>query len=316
MAHHDSPQSPQEQPAPQEQSAPQPPHADPTVPQAPVAAHYGEYDDARQVRDEPAPGWGAPQEQTPQYPGWGAPQQGGPEQLYAQPAPGWGAAPPRGPQSAAARWRGLSSTQKGLAAAAAAVVIAGGAGAAVWAANSTTSSTDGSTANGIGGAAGQGPGGFGGQNGMGSQSGTGSQGGTGSRGGAGAQGFQGQSGARGLGSAGGLGAGMLGQVLHGEFVVVQGTTNVTMVEQSGTVTGVSGQSVTVKSSDGYQQTYAISSSTQVAARGMRGQGGSGTGSSSTATLAQGQTVSVAALKDGLAAQTVMILGTGSTGTSN
>ncbi|MDP9882722.1 hypothetical protein J2W21_000201 [Sinomonas atrocyanea] len=251
-----------------------------------------------------------PQEPTQQYPGWGAPQQGQPgqgwgappEQLYAQPGPGWGAAPGKGPHPAAARWRGLTSTQKGVAAAAAAVVIAGGAGAAVWAANSSSSSADGSAANGFGGAA-AGQGGFG------------PQGGTGAQGGQNAQGFQ--NGTRGFGGAGGMGIGTLGQMLHGEFVVVQDNANVTMVEQTGTVTAVSGQSVTVKSSDGFQQTYALSSSTQIAARGMRGRGTSGSGTSTTESLAEGESVNVMALKDGLAAQTVMILGTGTgTGTSS
>ncbi|MGT2463212.1 hypothetical protein [Sinomonas atrocyanea] len=342
MAHNDAPRSDEYHPA------------EPTVPQETVAPPYGEHDgeygghdDARQPGAQPAPGWGAPQEptqqypgwgapqETQQYPGWGAPQQGAPqqgapqqgaaqqgaaqqgqpaggwgappEQLYAQSAPGWGAAPRKDPHSAGARWRALTSTQKGVAAAAAAVVIAGGAGAAVWAANSSSTSTAGSAANGLGGAAGQG--------GFGRQGGSGQQGGTGTQGGRNAQGFQG--GTRGIGGAGGVGIGMLGQMLHGEFVVVQDNANVTMVEQTGTVTAASGQSVTVKSSDGFQQTYTLSSSTQVAARGTRGQGASGGGSSTTATLAQGDTVNVVALKDGLAAKTVMILGTGTgSGTSN
>jgi hypothetical protein len=310
MAQNDSPRPDEHRPA------------EPTVPQETVASPYGEHggyrehDDASRPGAGPSAGWGAPQEQTQQYPGWGAPQTdpaqpteqtqqypgwvAPPEQLYAQPAPGWGAAGGKGPHAPAARWRGLTSTQKGVAAAAAAVVIAGGAGAAVWAANSSNASTDSSAANGFGGAAGQG--------GFGPQGGAGAQGGTGQQGGSAAQG-----GTRGFGGAGGVGIGMLGQMLHGEFVVVQGSTNVTMVEQAGTVTAASGQSVTVKSSDGFQQTYALSSSTQIAARGMRGRGASGSGASGTETLAEGETVSVMALKDGLAAQTVMILGTG-TGT--
>jgi hypothetical protein len=270
MAHNDAPRPDDHRPA------------EPTGPQEPMQQQY--------------PGWGAPQQGQPGQ-GWGAP----PEQLYAQPGPGWGAAPGNGPHPAAARWRGLTSTQKGVAAAAAAVVIAGGAGAAVWAANSSSSSADSSAANGFGAAAGQG--------------GFGPQGGTGAQGGQNAQGFQ--NGTRGFGGAGGMGIGMLGQMLHGEFVVVQDNANVTMVEQTGTVTAVSGQSVTVKSSDGFQQSYALSSSTQIAARGMRGRGTSGSGTSTTESLAEGESVNVMALKDGLAAQTVMILGTGSgTGTSS
>lgn len=262
---------------------------------------------------QPPVEWGSPQQGQPEYgqgsqpaQGWGAPQQGqtgpspygqpaqgwgGAERLYPQQSAGWGSQPASGSRSVGSRWRGLTTPQKGLAAAAAAVVIAGGAGAAVWAA--TSSST---VANGLG-AGGQGAGG---QGGPGGQSGTQNGHGLGA-----------QDGARGGFGAAGLGTGLLGQVLHGEFVVVQNNTNVTMVEQVGTVTAASAQSVTVKSTDGFQQSYALSSSTQIGARAARGQGTSGSGSqsSTTTSLAQGQTVMVIALKDGLAAQTIAITGT-------
>lgn len=254
------------------------------------APQPGLYDAAWQQGGQPAPGWGAPQQDRQQpAQGWGAP-----ERVYPQQAGGWGAPAPSAQRSAGARWRGLSTTQKGLAAGAAALVIAGGAGAAVWAATSANAGTNGN-ALGAQGGLGQGPGGQTGQNGAqnGAQNG---------------QGF-GAGGGRNLG-AGGLGVGMLGQVLHGEFVVVQDNATVTMLEQTGSVTAVSGQSVTVKSTDGFTQTYAISSSTQIGSRGTRGQSGTGSsGTGSSTSLAQGQTVTVAALKDGLAAQTILITGT-------
>ncbi|GAB3271254.1 hypothetical protein GCM10027449_06880 [Sinomonas notoginsengisoli] len=163
----------------------------------------------------------------------------------------------------------------------------------MWAATSANAGTNGN-ALGAQGGPGQGFGGQAGQNGT--QNG---------------QGFGAQGGARGQSfGAGGLGMGMLGEVLHGEFVVVRDNANVAMVAQTGSVTAVSGQSVTVKSADGFTQTYAMSSETQIGARGLRGQGNTGSsGTSSSTSLAQGQTVSVTALKDGLAAQMVLIAGT-------
>ena len=67
---------------------------------------------------------------------------------------------------------------------------------------------------------------------------------------------------RGLGSLLGAGAG-LGMVQHGDFTV-QGAngTSTAMTLQRGTVTAVSGTSVTVKSTDGFTATYAVDSSTR------------------------------------------------------
>lgn len=266
--------------------------------QGPVADGVATHDAAQAAGSQPAAGWGAPEQGQPAYGPSGQPAAGwgGPEQLYPQQGTGWGAQPASGSRSVGSRWRGSTATQKGLAAAAAAVVIAAGAGAAVWAATSSSADANGLAAGGQG---------FGGQG--------AAQGGPGGQAGAqNGQGLGGQDGsARGGFGAAGLGMGLLGQVLHGEFVVVQNNTNVTMVEQTGTVTAVSGQSVTVKSTDGFEQSYAISSSTQIGARAARGQAGSGSGSqsSTTTSLAQGQTVMVIALKDGLAAQTIAITGT-------
>ncbi|WP_430297054.1 hypothetical protein [Sinomonas sp. B1-1] len=210
--------------------------------------------------------------------GWGAPapQQG-------QPAAGWGAAPPQGPGR-----RGMSRTQKGAAAAGIAVVLAAGAGAAVYAATGSTSGA-GTAQGGVG------------QPGANGQPGTGGQSRFGQDGGA-------QDGVApdGFGPAG-MGAGTMGQVLHGEYVVLRDSQNVTMVMQTGTITAVSSGSVTVKSTDGFQQTYALTAQTEylsrTAGRSQRGsQSGSSSGSSSS--LAIGQTVSITALKDGLSALTV------------
>jgi hypothetical protein len=180
----------------------------------------------------------------------------------------------------------MSRTQKGLAAAGIAVVLAAGAGAAVYAATGT-------------GGAGTAPGG-GGQTGAGGQPGAGGQSGFGQDGRA-----AGGAAPDGFGPAG-MGAGTMGQVLHGEYVVLRDSENVTMVMQTGAITAVSSGSVTVKSTDGFQQTYALTSQTEylsrAAGRSQRGsQSGSSPGSSS---LATGQTVSITALKDGLSALTV------------
>ncbi|WP_413249900.1 hypothetical protein [Sinomonas flava] len=233
------------------------PSVEPTVP-------AGTHDAAWQQGAQPAAGWGAP-----------APQQG-------QPAAGWGAPAPHGPGR-----RGMSRTQKGLAAAGIAVVLAAGAGAAVYAATGSTSGAG--TAQGVG------------QPGAGGQPGTGGQSRFGQDGSA-------QDGVApdGFGPAG-MGAGTMGQVLHGEYVVLRDSQNVTMVMQTGTITAVSSGSVTVKSADGFQQTYALTAQTEylsrTAGRSQRGsQSGSSSGSSSS--LATGQTVSITALKEGLSALTV------------
>lgn len=54
-----------------------------------------------------------------------------------------------------------------------------------------------------------------------------------------------------------------GPLVHGVFTVRNGSSYKTLEEQSGTVTGVSSSSITVKSADGYSQTYAVQPSTVV-----------------------------------------------------
>jgi len=62
---------------------------------------------------------------------------------------------------------------------------------------------------------------------------------------------------------GGMGPGM-GNALHGEFVVADGSGGyVTRLMQSGKVTAVDSGSITVASDDGYSKTYSITSSTTV-----------------------------------------------------
>lgn len=232
----------------------------------------------------PAQGWGAPQ-QSQQPQGWGAPQPAS--------APGWGQRPADGPARKGALAR-LTPVQKGLAAAGIAVVIAGGAGAAVYAATNAANSAN---------AANQGfPGGRGG---MAGQNGAGQNGaGQGANGG-----FQDGPGNVGLGAA--------GQAVHGEYVVSRGGQYVTELEQSGTISAVSSGKITVKSPDGFEQSYAITSDTTIASFGGRGNRQQGQtqnqGSLSASSLATGQTVRVTALKDGASALSILVSST--TGTS-
>jgi hypothetical protein len=188
----------------------------------------------------------------------------------------------------------MTPVQKGLAAAGVAVVIAGGAGAAVYAATNAGNAANAANqgfAGGPGGAAGQG------------QAGSGANGG-----------FQG-----GFGGPGNLGVGAAGQAVHGEYVVQRNGQYVTELEQSGTITSVSSGKITVKSGDGFEQSYAITSDTAIASfggRGNRGQGQSQSqqGSLSASSLASGQTVRVTALKDGNSALSILVSST--TGTSS
>ncbi|GHF75399.1 hypothetical protein FHX82_002271 [Amycolatopsis bartoniae] len=79
----------------------------------------------------------------------------------------------------------------------------------------------------------------------------------------GQQGFGGQGGFNRMGGMGGS-ASLLTQALHGDFTVSENGGYVTERLQSGSVTALDATSVTVKSKDGYTQTYAIDSSTQKA----------------------------------------------------
>ncbi|GAB2539140.1 hypothetical protein [Brachybacterium huguangmaarense] len=61
--------------------------------------------------------------------------------------------------------------------------------------------------------------------------------------------------------AGGPGS-LPGGALHAESTTVENGTTVTVVRQSGEVTAVTDTSITVRSTDGYEQAYAIDASTQ------------------------------------------------------
>ncbi len=77
---------------------------------------------------------------------------------------------------------------------------------------------------------------------------------------------------RGMGDLGGIGA--LGGALHGEFVTkaATGTGYRTLDLQRGTASAVSATSITVRSADGFTQTYVVSSTTRsmTAASGVAG----------------------------------------------
>jgi hypothetical protein len=140
-----------------------------------------------------------------------------------QPEGTWGA-----PVPAAERPRSPWSTKKIVISAAVAVVIVAGGTAAVMAA--TNGSSTGATAGGPGGG-----GGFGGP---------------------GDGGF-----ARGGAAGAGIG---LTNALHGDFVVSNGSNGYTTERlQTGDVTAVSATDITVKSTDGYTQTYTVGSGTSV-----------------------------------------------------
>jgi len=99
----------------------------------------------------------------------------------------------------------------------------------------------------------------------------------------------------GMGTAMGRGLASLGAVLHGEFTSdITGTPTV-MVVQTGQVTAyTAGRSLEVKSTDGYEATYALDTTTSVAGRGGQ------------ATV--GVQVRVLAVKDGMKVTTLVVGG--------
>jgi len=95
---------------------------------------------------------------------------------------------------------------------------------------------------------------------------------------------------------GGFGMG-LGKPLHGSYVTAkQGGGYQTVEVQQGTVTGVSATSITVKSADGFKQTYVVKPDTKVHANK------DGIGS-----VATGDEVAVVALQNGSAHDAVQII---------
>ena len=150
--------------------------------------------------------------------------------------------------------------------------------------------------------------GQGGMTGPGSQ--TGTDGGMTGRDMDGGMGLDGGPGGLGMGGAG------LNAAVHSEYVVLQDSSYVTMAGQTGTVTEISGTSMTVKSEDGFSRTYAVGTDVQVV-QGMR-QRGSSTGSTlSLSNVTAGASVRVTALKnsDTYTAQTIQLAAAGTAATS-
>ncbi|MFH5879928.1 hypothetical protein [Arthrobacter sp. NA-172] len=220
---------------------------------------------------EPAAGQPAGEQPGQPAAGWGAPQQPmGQQPMGQQPGAGWGA-----PQQYAAGQDRPSffknwTLKKSLLVGGAAVVVAAAAGAGAYAAGNGTAAT---TTNA------QGPG-------AGGQAGSNGQGGFGGPGGTNA-------------GPGGLGVGMggLNAAVHSEYVVLQNGSYVTMAGQLGTVTDISASSMTVKSEDGFTQTYVLGSDV-VVAQGLRQRGSSSSGTTLTlADVKAGSSVRVTALKE-------------------
>lgn len=257
------------------------------------------------IRDSPAAGWGTPSV-TPPAAGWGTTTAG---QADREAGTGWGRPEPQyAPDHTASTGNRNWTAKKGLIVGGVAVAVAAAAGAGAYAAGNSQSGA--ANAPGAGNQNQLGPGGQAGLAGPGGAAG-GMDGSTGSGGvNGGANGGM----AGGFGGPGGLGMGMGGLLnsVHSEYVVLEGSTYVTMAGQTGTVTAISGNSLSVKSADGFTRTYAVDSSVQVV-EGVRQRGGSGTSTLSLSDVATGATVRVTAQKssDTYTAQTIEV----TTGTS-
>ncbi|MFJ4027147.1 hypothetical protein ACIPWF_08370 [Paenarthrobacter sp. NPDC089989] len=219
-------------------------------------------------------GWGAPPSNTN---GWGAPS-----------ANGWGTSlPGKDKGTLPSRW----TLKRTLIVAGVAVVVAAGTAAGFYSLGNAGSADAANVplgqSGGLGaqqGVSGQGLGPGGTSPDDSGQSGTGTNG-------LGTPGQMGGMSPDGLGMAGGLNA-----AIHSEYVVLRDNEYVTMADQLGTVSEVSSNSLTVKSSDGFSKTYVLSSDTAVA-QGTRQRGGT-TSSLTIADITSGATVRVTATKDG------------------
>ncbi|BCW18042.1 hypothetical protein NtRootA9_07500 [Arthrobacter sp. NtRootA9] len=121
----------------------------------------------------------------------------------------------------------------------------------------------------------------------------------------------------GMAGPGGLGMGMggLNAAIHSEYVVLQDSSYVNMASQTGTVTSVSSDSLTVKSDDGFIRSYAVTADVQVS-QGTRQRGAGSTGTSlGLSAVTSGATVRVTALKesDTWTAQSILLPATSSSG---
>lgn len=242
-------------------------------------------------------GWGAPPSVNSADPlptaGWGS----------ARPS-GWGAPAPagsfagKGPDGRSKQW----TRKRGLVVAGAAAILAGGASVGVYALSSGSASAD---------AAGDG------QTLLGTA--PGARGGT--QGGFADGGMPAQFGPGNFapGGLGGMGSGVSAAV-HSEYVVLQDGAYATKVEQQGTVTEVSPDSVTVKSTDGFSRTYSLGSDVVVSNQQQRRQQANGTSSSqlTVADIVSGAMVRIVAAKDSnsFPAESVQLVATTLTGQSN
>lgn len=272
----------------------------PDSPQAPSGWAPPRIAESRPSQDWAAPGSGQPA-------GWGS-TTADTDQRQEQPA-GWGApqpypaeGPPRALDSGALDGRTLDNrgraARKGLIIGGVVVAVAAAAGAGAYAAgNSSVAAADNTQdAGGASGTNGQAdPGGQfapGGQSGMTAPDGIG-----GMNGGA-------------MGGPGGLGIGLAGlnAAIHSEYVILQDSSYVTMASQTGTVTDVSSDWLTVKSEDGFSRIYAVGADVQVS-EGIRQRGGGSTGGTlGISEVTSGSTVRVTALKssDSYTAQAILL----------
>ena len=268
--------------------------------QEPAAGDQHQWDRAPQ--GQPAQGWGAPAPGSPS-PGWGTTSAPG---QVPGPGTGWGAPQQYAPGSASRAGRGNWTAKKGALVGGIAVVVAAAAGAGAYAAGNGSGTAAANNTQGLGAAGQFGPGSQGGMTGPNGQSGV--DGG----GMAGGMGMDGGPGGLGMGSAG------LNAAVHSEYVVLEGSSYVTMAGQAGTVTEISGTSMTVKSEDGFSRTYTVGTDVQVT-QGMRQRGGNSTGSAlGLSNVAAGASVRVTALKesDTYSAKTIQLVASATATTPN
>lgn len=267
------------QPAPVWGGTPEGSGRDAAAPDLEVPADQDAHSPGESRQGQPAQGWGAPVPGQ-QSAGWGTTPANG---QVPNAGTGWGA-PQQYPSTSASRAnKGTWTAKKGLLVGGAAVFLGAAAGAGAYAAGNGSGTA--ANAQGTGGASQFGPGGQNGMAGPGSQTGT-------NGGAAGGMGMDGGPGGLGMGAAG------LNAAIHSEYVVLEGSSYVTMAGQTGTVTDVSATSLTVKSEDGFSRTYAVGSDVQVT-QGMRQRGGASTGSSlSLSNVTTGASVRVTGLKNG------------------
>ena len=268
------------------------------------AAPRGQTPQDHAVQEQPARGWGAPVPGSPS-PGWGttaghtdAPNAG----------TGWGAPQQSAPGTSTRAGKGNWIGKKGLLVGGAAVVVAAAAGAGAYAAGTGSGTASANNGQGTGSTGQFGPGGQAGMTGPDGQDGLGGMAG----GIDGGMGMDGGPGGLGMGAAG------LNSAVHSEYVVLQDSSYVTMAGQTGTVTEISGTSMTVKSEDGFSRTYTVGSDVQVT-QGMRQRGGSSTGSTlGLSNVTSGASVRVTALKDSdtYTAQAIQLAASGTATTPN